>query len=134
MAKDTLFLVAHYYMRPKGRVKTQHKGWMKEQGSVSYDEQVAVTKRLKNSDQSTAKIILDLANKKIVRNGWQTEATFDQLFGYFLNGYPQYLAEPMSRLDPEYLTNLTAKSQETVTQSDTVDAAPAVSSTISSAA
>ena len=92
-------------MRPKSpRTKTQFKDWMKDTNNVSYDEQVSIARRLKNNDIATAKIILDLGNKKIVRNGWQTETSFDQLFGYFLRNYPQHVAEPMAQLDPEYLT------------------------------
>lgn len=100
-------------MRPRSpRTKTQFKGWMKDTNNVSYDEQVSIARRLKNSDYATAKIILDLGNKKIIRNGWQTETTFDQLFGYYLKNYPQHVAGPMAQLDPEYLTTFNGSSSE----------------------
>ena len=107
--KNTIYLVAYYYMRPANkRVGTQTKGWMLTAGNVQYDEQVAVTKKLKSNDLSTSKIILDLGNKKVVRNGWGSENSFDELFGYFLKGYPKYTAEVMNVLDPEYMTRFMA--------------------------
>ena len=103
--KNTIYLVAYYYMRPANkRVGTQTKGWMSTASNVQYDEQVAVTKKLKSNDLSTSKIILDLGNKKIVRNGWGSENSFDELFGYFLKGYPKYTEEVMNVLDPDYMT------------------------------
>lgn len=136
MSNQSIFLIAHYYIRPKSaRTQTQIKGWMKDADNVSYDEQVAVAKRLKTNDYSTAKIILDLKGKKIVKNGWQTDATFDQLFGYFLNNYPQYIAGPMSMLDPEYLTKFNSVNTADSAQTDqpAVEASATISSSISSA-
>lgn len=119
MSKKSIYLVAHYFIRPRtARTRTQIKGWMKVDDNLSYDEQVAIATKLKNNDYQTAKIILDLSNKKIIRNGFQSESTFDQLFGYFLKNYPQHIAVPMSRLDPDYLTSFnTANEQEPAVES-----------------
>ena len=103
MAIKTIYLVAHYLMRPQRRVQTQIKGWKDNMQNISYDEQVAVCRTLKKNDISMAKIILDLSNKKIVRNGWSAGKSFDELFDYFHTGYPQYTTEVMMQLDPEYL-------------------------------
>ena len=105
MKEKNVFLVAYYYMKPQARVKTQIKGWKENQNNIRYDEQVTITRSLKNRDVETSKIILDLKNKKIVKNGWGNSKTFDELFGYYLNGYPQYAATIMSELDPEYLAS-----------------------------
>lgn len=102
MAKS-IFLVAHYYMRPRGRATTQIKGWMSNNDNLQYDEQVAITRNLKKSDLSTAKIIMDLTKKSVVRNGWNNLDDFDKLFGYFHEGYPQYTTTVMHELDPSYL-------------------------------
>lgn len=104
MKKEQIYLVAYYSMRPQRRSQTQIKGWMNNPDSVQYDEQVAITRRLKNNDLTMAKIILDMTNKKVVRNGWGTTTDFDEMFKYFSNGYPQYTYQVMSRLDPEYMT------------------------------
>jgi hypothetical protein len=104
MKKESLYLVAYYTLRPANRVKTQVKGWMEDSSNVQYDEQVAITRRLKNNDRSMAKIILDMTNKKIVRNGWGTDVNFDDMFKYFSKSYPEYTYRIMAHLDPEYLT------------------------------
>jgi hypothetical protein len=104
MKKETIYLVAYYSMRPKNQARTQIKGWMKDPGNIQYDEQVAVTTKLRRPDREYAKIILDMGNKTVVRNGWNSSNTFDELFGYFAQGYPKYTFEVMNQLDPEYLT------------------------------
>jgi hypothetical protein len=106
---SNLYLVAYYIVRPKNKkVRTQLEGWMKKPDSVSYDEQVAITRRLNNNDLSMAKIILDMKNKKVVKNGWLNNTSFDDLFLYYYKNYPQYTKEIMERLDPNYLLGLTA--------------------------
>jgi hypothetical protein len=100
----SIYLVAAYYMKPRNRVQTQIKGWMGVQDNVAYDEKVDITRNLKKSDLSTAKVILDLKKKTVVRNGWNNDLDFDKIFEYFHNGYPQYTTTVMTELDPEYLT------------------------------
>lgn len=102
----SIFLVAYYFMRPQARVRTQVKGWMQAEKNMQFDEQVAVTKRLKNSDRTTAKIILDLSKKSVVRNGWGSTEAFDELFKYFHASYPKYTTEVMAMLDPAYLERI----------------------------
>jgi len=104
MSSKSIYLVAYYYMKPRNRVRTQTKGWMEDQSNISYDERVAVTRKLKSSDLSTAKIILDLSNKSVVRNGWNNGKDFDTLFEYYHEGYPQYTTTVMNQLDPAYLS------------------------------
>ena len=105
----SIFLVAYYFMRPQSRVRTQVKGWMQTEKNMQFDEQVAVTRRLKNSDQTTAKVILDLSKKSVVRNGWGSTEQFDELFKYFHASYPKYTTEVMAMLDPVYLERINAE-------------------------
>lgn len=104
MKKEVIYLVAYYSMRPKSRVRTQIKGWMDNIDNIQYDEQVAVTTKLRKADQDYAKIILDMSNKTVVRNRWNSNTDFDAMFEYFAKGYPKYTYEIMGRLDPEYTT------------------------------
>jgi len=103
MSSKSIYLVATYYMKPRSRVNTQLKGWMNDQENIAYDEKVDITRNLKKSDLSTAKVILDLKKKSVVRNGWNNDLDFDKIFEYFHNGYPQYTNSVMGELDPEYL-------------------------------
>ena len=100
----SIYLVAYYYQKPKTtRVRTSRAGWMKDENNVAWDEQVAISRNLKTKDITTAKIILDLAKKQVVRNGWLNQRSFDDLFQYFQKGYPQYTTEIMNQIDPTYL-------------------------------
>lgn len=108
-------------MRPKARVNTQIKGWMDNANNIQYDEQVAVATKLKKADQEYAKIILDMTNKKVVRNRWNNNQDFDAMFEYFAQGYPRYTYEIMGRLDPDYATRFmkqiaTPEEVETITK------------------
>lgn len=114
MKKQTIYLVAYYYIRPKSKnVRTQDKGWMKDHNAVQYDEQVSVARNLKTSDKTTAKIILDLGNKVVVRNTWDPSANFDTMFAYFMTGYPKYTKDIMNTLDPEYMNRFVNKPDNT---------------------
>jgi len=123
-------------MRPQKRVPTQIKGWQADARNISYDEQVAVCTSLKKNDITMAKIILDFTNKKVIRNGWNNDKSFDELFDYFHAGYPQYTTDVMLRLDPEYLVRFQPVQQEptieTVVETPPVMDAIMVTNTISS--
>lgn len=99
----SIYLVAYYFQKPaSNRVKTAKPGWMKETNNVSWDEQVAITRNLKNRDLTMSKIILDLANKRVVRNSWRSETGFNELFKYFSGNYPEQTRGIMMQLDPAY--------------------------------
>ena len=128
---NSIFLVAYYFMRPQSRARTQVKGWMQTEKNLQFDEQVAVTRRLKNSDRTTAKVILDLSKKSVVRNGWGSTENFDDLFKYFHNSYPKYTTEVMTMLDPAYLERINtemAPPTETVETAAPTEATSSISS------
>ena len=97
-----IFLVAQYFMKPRDHVNTSKKGWMDNPDNIRWDEKVGVTRGLKTRDHSS-QVILDLGEKKIVRNTFQSGKNFDEIFRYFLTGYSQYLAPVMIQLDPDYM-------------------------------
>ena len=97
-----LYLVAYYYQRPDNpRVRTQIPGWMKQEGNLSWDEQVQMTTRLRNRDHSMAKVILDLGKKTVVKNSWDSGKSFDELFEYYRKNYPKYTEELATKLYPD---------------------------------
>jgi hypothetical protein len=122
-----LYLVAYYYSRPKtNRIRTERPGWMKLPGTVSYDEQVTLTKNLKNRDIQTAQVILDMVGKRVIKNGFVKDRSFDDLFLYYYGNYPQYTKDIMNKLDPGYLTRFASPSTEPVR---TIDTGSTISST-----
>lgn len=73
------FLVT-FYRKPGGQI----------------DEQVQVTKRVRNSDLSTCNIIMDFATKKIekcVVEGKRLDKTFEELTAYYNKVYPNIIAQ-----------------------------------------
>lgn len=106
MAKTkNIYLVAFYYLKPRPGVNTSQKGWMDVKENLRYDERVEITRGLKK-DTDSANIILDLGNKQVVRNRFNSEKDFKELFKYFFGGYHQYITQVMRQLDPDYLTSV----------------------------
>lgn len=109
MANKNLYLVAYYAMKPKNsRIKTHVSGWMKDMDNVGYDEQIAVTTKIKNKDISMAKIILDLTNETVVRNGWGNEKSYYELYNYFYSKYQKELNPAIAQLRAKQ-TNVTTE-------------------------
>ena len=108
MKTKSIFLIAQYSMKPKPHVNTSKKGWMENPDNVRYDEQVIIARQIRNKDMN-AQVILDLSNKRIERNAFKTDKTFDEIFEYFFTNYNQYVVEVMGQLDPEYLVEVVAR-------------------------
>lgn len=121
--KKNIYLVAFYGMKPRPGVKTNVKGWMNDAANITYDERIEISRGLKKNS-STAKVVLDLSNKTVVRNTWGTDRSFDEYFKYYFKGYHQYLTTVMTQLDAEYFNKmldemqaeLDAEKEETVAE------------------
>ena len=104
MKVKDLHLVAFYVQKPRKGVQTQIAGWMKDPNNFQYDERIEFTRGLSSKDQQYAGVVLNLNTKTVVQNRYNTQQRdFDSLFKYFLEGYPQYVAQAMAELDVEYL-------------------------------
>lgn len=60
--------------------------------SGQIDEMVNVSKRVRTSDMNNANVILDFADKKIIKcviEGKEHETTFEQMREYYFKVYPQ---------------------------------------------
>lgn len=101
----SIYLAAFYYLKPAPGVNTSVKGWMNDSSNIRYDERVEITRGLKNNCNE-AKIILDLSQKTIQKNGWNDAPNFDELFKYFFTGYHQYITQIMTKLDAEYFNQM----------------------------
>lgn len=115
-----IYLVAYYFQKPQARVKTQLPGWMKNVENISWDEQVALTKNLKNRDLSQGKVILDLVNQRIVKNGWGDKNSFDELYRYYEGNYPQYTKDIMAQINAARPTLTISEPVRTIDTSGTI--------------
>ena len=79
-------------MKPRNeRVRTNVKGWMQDPNNVSYNEKIELTRQLRDKDISIGNVILDLAEKKVVRNRFRPEGNFDDIFEYYYKNYTKYI-------------------------------------------
>lgn len=112
MKVKDIHLIAFYVQKPRAGVQTQIAGWNKNPDNFQYDERIEFTKGLSGKDRQYAGVILNLQNKTIVYNKFGTEKTFDDMFKYFLEGYPKYVIQTMAQLDMEYLEQFIPKEEE----------------------
>lgn len=106
MKKQNIYLVAQYLAKPRDPRRTHVPGYMKDPANVRYDEQVQVSNRLRQQDLITAKIIINLSDKKVEQNSFNGNKDFNELFKYFFKGYHKYITEVMAKLDPEYFNQI----------------------------
>ena len=69
MSNKDIYLVAFYSMKPKRHVRTEVAGWMKDPNNIRWDESVEITRGLKKNSVN-GKILLNLSQKRIEKNGW----------------------------------------------------------------
>jgi fructose-specific phosphotransferase system component IIB len=106
MKKQNIYLVAQYLAKPRDPRRTHIPGYMKDPANIRYDEQVQVSNRLRQQDLITAKIIINLSDKKVEQNSFNGNKDFNELFKYFFKGYHKYITEVMAKLDPEYFNQI----------------------------
>lgn len=120
--QKSIYLVAQYMMKPRDHVNTSVKGWMDNPDNIRYDENVQISKQLRTKDLN-AQVVLDLSNKKVEKNAFHTNKTFDEIFEYFFVNYNQYVVQVMGALDPEYVEALVARLTEQMQQEE-IEQAP----------
>ena len=87
------YLIANYLMVPADRMQTSTKDWMKKQDSVKYNEQITFARNLKTADLQTAKVILDLKRKKIVKNSANENSDYDELYDFYNKYYAKQIEQ-----------------------------------------
>lgn len=115
------YLIAYYYARPRSdrRVRTNRAGWMTSD-NVNLEERIVLAGRLKDRDISMSRVILDFANKKVVKNTFLKGEGFQDLFMYFLSTYPEETKKYMSMIDPSYLNTVAQTAQLTMANSQDI--------------
>lgn len=91
--------MAFYTLKPRDSAMTKVRGYMSNPENVYYDEMVNITRGLKDRIRSDAKIVLNLSTKCVVKNVWQQEKSWDELFVYFQEGYSEYINTVMTEID-----------------------------------
>ena len=115
--KNHIYLVAFYGMKPRKGVNTSRKGWMDNRDNIQYDEHIEITRGIKRSSD-TAKIILNLSEKTVVRNTFGTDREFKEFFKYYFGGYHEYLITVMKQLDPDWLEAMVTEMEAEITATE----------------
>lgn len=103
MAQKGIYLLAYYVAKPRDPRQTYKAGYMKDPANIQYDERIEITKGLKDKHRMNAKVVLNLTEKKVERNGFNHNTGFDEMFKYFYEGYSQYISAIMNQLDADFM-------------------------------
>jgi fructose-specific phosphotransferase system component IIB len=87
---------------------------MKDPSNHQYDEQVHISTRLRSQDITSAKVIMNLSNKTVEKNSFNTNKEFNELFKYFFKGYHKYITDVMVQLDAEFFNTMLDEMQAEV--------------------
>jgi hypothetical protein len=96
-ASKKVYLVAKYYASPRKKHATAIAGYMKDPKNIQWDEQVEITVGLKNKDINTARIILNISDQVVHKNGFSVGKPFEELFQYYYNANPQQISEALRK-------------------------------------
>lgn len=116
----SIYLIAYYTITPKERVRTAQPGWMDNPNNVSWNEQIAIARKVKPRDLQMAKVILDLGNRTVYRNTWRHDVSFDDLFEHFYNGYQKYLDPVIKELGYEMVEKSKVNEEVKVVDTSTI--------------
>ena len=97
--KQKFFVVAQYVMRPRNKNKTHDSKYMSDPANFQYDELFNIVTKIKDRELSTYGVILDLTEKKVVKNSSQSGKTYDETLKYFVDNY----SKDFTRLLGEYI-------------------------------
>ena len=93
-----IHLIARYYGKPKNPKMTRVAGYMKDPANIAWDEAVILTLGLKNKDLHESKIVLNISAQRVIKDSFNTNKTFDELFEYFYNSDPDQIRSALGRL------------------------------------
>lgn len=96
-----MYLTGIYFKKPKDPKRTREKGYMLSDTNFSFEESLNICKRLKPRDHAGCQVILDLVNKKVVKNNFNNNFDFESLLLYYQQGYPDYLNPVLAKLYKE---------------------------------
>ena len=99
--KNSMYLLAKYYLRPRNPQHSARKGYWSEEGAGQMDEQLSFARKVRNSDLQTCNVILNLTEKKIIKCsiGDLSGSDYDRIFDYFKTNYPEHIAEATKHLE-----------------------------------
>lgn len=114
----SLYVVASYVKRPQNPHLTSKPGYLSHESNFSYDEKVQIVSKIKSRDLQMCQVILDMGAKKVVKNSFSSDKTYDELIKYYVDNYDQYFRDTLRKLipnvDAEPVPAVPPKAEETI--------------------
>jgi hypothetical protein len=107
MKNKQLFLLAFYARRPRNPRLTYQPGYINNPDNFILDESINITRGLRTRDEINAGVILNLNDKKVIKNKFNDNKDFPSLLAHFQEGYPNYLNPLINQLYTEEYTHET---------------------------
>ena len=92
-----IFIIAQYYGKPRNPKMTHIAGYLSDENNIIWDERVDVTAGLKQKDLLNSKVVINISQQTVVRDGFKSGKSFDELFSYFYNANPKDIANAIRR-------------------------------------
>lgn len=103
MNNKDIYLVAYYSAKPKDPKRTKEAGYITNPENFDYDESINITRGLKTKDSLNAKVILNLTQQQVTKNGWNDNKDFPSLLAHYQEGYPKYINPLIAQLYKEQI-------------------------------
>jgi hypothetical protein len=98
MANNNIYLIAKYTGQPKDPKQTAKPGYMKDPNNIHYEEQVYISRGLRDKDLQN-QVILNLTEEKIVKNNFNSGSNFKEIFTHYYEGYAEYINDCVNQLN-----------------------------------
>jgi hypothetical protein len=85
------FIVATYTRTLRDPRQSHVKGIGDNLGAWADNEMIRCTKRLSRKDQTESSIILDVANGKVLKDRFESNKGFDELYAYYMTNFGDYI-------------------------------------------
>lgn len=105
MKQKSIYLLAQYISKPKDPHMTRIPGYITNPENLSYDEAVSFTVGLKDRDIIKSNVILNISEGMVVRNTFNSGKSYDELFDYFNEAYPEYMKHFLVPSEPTQFGN-----------------------------
>jgi hypothetical protein len=83
---------------PRDPKQTARPGYMKDPNNIHYEEQVYITRGLRDKDLKN-QVVLNLTEEKIVKNTFKSGSNFEEIFTHYYEGYAEYIDDCVNQLN-----------------------------------
>ena len=88
---NKMYIVAKYIQTLRDPKTAHLPGIGKRSGAWQNDEVVKCVRNLKTKEEVEASVILDVANERVIKNRFNDNNNFEQLYAYYLSHYADYI-------------------------------------------